>query len=60
MALLEDVCHWVGVGTSRFYFIGKWGAGDCFSGCPGTHSVEQAGLKLKRSIYLLLPPESWG
>ena len=27
----------------------------CVVGCPGTHCVEQAGLKLKRSICLCLP-----
>ena len=27
----------------------------CSPGCPGTHSVEQAGLKLKSSACLYLP-----
>jgi hypothetical protein len=30
----------------------------CIPGCPGTHSVVQAGLKL-RGIHLPLPPEYW-
>jgi hypothetical protein len=30
----------------------------CFLSCPGTHSVDQAGLKLTE-IYLPLPPKSW-
>jgi hypothetical protein len=30
----------------------------CSPDCPGTSSVEQAGLELTE-IYLLLPPERW-
>jgi hypothetical protein len=30
----------------------------CSPGCPGTHSVDQAGLKLTE-ILLPLPPECW-
>ena len=30
----------------------------CGPGCPGTHSVDQAGLELTE-IHLPLPPECW-
>jgi hypothetical protein len=30
----------------------------CSPGCPGTHSVDQAGLELTE-IYLPLPPKCW-
>jgi hypothetical protein len=29
----------------------------CSSGCPGTHSVDQAGLELRNPLPL--PPECW-
>jgi hypothetical protein len=29
----------------------------CSRGCPGAHSIDQAGLELK--IHLLLPPKYW-
>jgi hypothetical protein len=38
-----------------FFFFFQDRVSLCSPGCPGTHSVDQAGLKLKRSTCLCLP-----
>jgi hypothetical protein len=41
-----------------FSVLLRQGFSVCISGCPGTLSVDQAGLELKE-IYLPLLPECW-
>jgi hypothetical protein len=46
-------------GYSFFVFVFRDRVCLYIPSCPGTHSVDQAGLQLNSEICLLLPPECW-
>ncbi|GAB1296005.1 Glutamine--fructose-6-phosphate aminotransferase [Apodemus speciosus] len=47
--------HAVGDKAVEFFFASDARVSLCSPGCPGTHSVDQAGLELKKSACLCLP-----
>ena len=42
-----------------FFLVFRDRVSVCSHGCPGTHSVDQAGLELELEIRLPLPPKYW-